>query len=46
VHARPVPPATRDAFFGAAQKTRARAATEGHVPPEALQWVLQQLGLK
>jgi TRAP-type transport system periplasmic protein len=46
VHARPVPPATRDAFFGAAQKTRARAATEGHVPPEALQWVLQQLGVK
>ena len=46
VHAFPVPAATREAFFGAAHQTRARAATEGHVPPEALQWVLQQLGIK
>jgi TRAP-type transport system periplasmic protein len=46
VHARPVPAATRDAFFGAALQTRAQAATEGHVPAAALQWVLQQLGAK
>ncbi|MGZ3438639.1 MAG: TRAP transporter substrate-binding protein DctP [Polyangia bacterium] len=46
VHAHPVPAATREAFFEAARKTRAQAATEGHVPPAALQWVLQQLGAK
>lgn len=46
VHALAVPAATRDAFFGAAQKTRARAAAEGHVPQEALQWVLQQLAAR
>jgi TRAP-type C4-dicarboxylate transport system substrate-binding protein len=46
VHAHPVPAATRDAFFSAARQTRAQAATEGHVPPAALQWVLQQLGAK
>jgi len=42
----PVPPATRDAFFAAARETRARAASEGHVPAAALAWVLQQLGIK
>ncbi|MCU1277920.1 MAG: TRAP-type C4-dicarboxylate transport system, substrate-binding protein [bacterium] len=46
VHARPVPAATRDAFFAAAHETRARAAAQAHVPAEALRWVLQQLGLK
>jgi TRAP-type C4-dicarboxylate transport system substrate-binding protein len=43
VHARAVPAATRDAFFDAAKQTRAKAAAEGHVPADALQWVQQQL---
>jgi TRAP-type C4-dicarboxylate transport system substrate-binding protein len=46
VHAFPVPAATRDAFFAAAKQTRTRAAGEGHVPHDALAWVLQQLGVK
>jgi TRAP-type C4-dicarboxylate transport system substrate-binding protein len=46
VHAFPVPAATRDAFFAAAQKTRERAAAELHVPAEALRWVLHELGVK
>src|SRR5262249_34237700 len=32
VHASPVPAATREAFFGAARATRAKAAVEGKVP--------------
>ena len=43
VRAFPVPAATRDAFFAAARETRARAASEGHVPAAALTWILQQL---
>jgi TRAP-type C4-dicarboxylate transport system substrate-binding protein len=46
VHAFAVPAATRDAFFTAARTTRTRAATETHVPAEALRWVLHELGLK
>jgi TRAP-type transport system periplasmic protein len=46
VHNSPVPKATRDAFFAAARATRARAATEGHVPADALSWVLRELGIK
>ena len=46
LHSFPVPPATRDAFFAAAHQTRGKAASEGHVPAEALAWVLQQLGIK
>jgi TRAP-type C4-dicarboxylate transport system substrate-binding protein len=46
VHAATVPPATRDAFFNAARATRAHAAAEGHVPADALQWVLHELGIK
>jgi TRAP-type C4-dicarboxylate transport system substrate-binding protein len=44
VHATPLPAATRDAFFGAARATRARAAAEGHVPPMALQYLERELG--
>jgi TRAP-type transport system periplasmic protein len=46
VHAATVPPATRAAFFNAARATRPRAAAEGHVPADALQWVLHELGTK
>jgi len=44
VRATAVPPALRDAFFKAAHETRARAASDGKVPDNALQWVLQHLG--
>ena len=46
VHANPLPAATRDAFFQAAHATQARAATEGHVPAAALQWVLHEHGMR
>ncbi|HEX9105263.1 MAG TPA: TRAP transporter substrate-binding protein DctP [Polyangia bacterium] len=46
VRAFPVPAATREAFFAAARATRARAASEAHVPAEALRWVLHALGLE
>ena len=46
VRASALPPATREAFFHAARATRARAAQEGHVPADALQWVLHELGIK
>ncbi len=46
VRALAVPAATRQAFFAAARQTRAAAAAQGHVPVAALQWILQQLGVK
>ncbi|HEX6837493.1 MAG TPA: TRAP transporter substrate-binding protein DctP [Polyangia bacterium] len=46
VHAFAVPAATREAFFAAARETRTRAATDAHVPAEALRWVLHELGIK
>ncbi len=36
--------ATRDAFRAAARATRDRAASDGHVPADAMQWMLPQLG--
>jgi TRAP-type C4-dicarboxylate transport system substrate-binding protein len=44
VHASTVPAATREAFRAAARATRDRAAGEGHVPADALQWMQHQLG--
>lgn len=43
VRATAVPPALHDAFFGAARSTRARAVSDGQVPPAAEEWVRQHL---
>ena len=46
VRAYPVPAAMREAFAAAARATRQRAASELHVSPEALAWVLRALRIQ
>jgi TRAP-type C4-dicarboxylate transport system substrate-binding protein len=43
IHAWPVPPAMRDQFQKAARETAAKAAEEGHLPREAIDWVQKNI---